>query len=123
MGGRKLQVLPGGPECLQIGIARSTLTARTPSPKTSPTMQATFGSSGWSTHGRTETASFAGWARMPSDRYCSKHADGPHSIAKDFADDAGNIWFERMEHTWADGNCKFCRVGQNAFRSVLLEAR
>jgi len=47
--------------------------------------------------------------------YCSKHADGPHSIAKDFADDAGNIWFERMEHTWEDGKCKFCRVGQKTF--------
>jgi site-specific DNA-methyltransferase (adenine-specific) len=40
--------------------------------------------------------------------YCSKHANGPHSIAKDFAGDAGNIWFERMEHSWADGKCKFC---------------
>jgi site-specific DNA-methyltransferase (adenine-specific) len=47
--------------------------------------------------------------------YCSKHADGPHSIAKNFANDAGNIWFERMEHTWADGKCKFCRVGQKTF--------
>ena len=33
--------------------------------------------------------------------YCSKHANGQHSIAKGFASDAGNIWFERMEHTWA----------------------
>ena len=32
--------------------------------------------------------------------YCSKHAMGKHSIAKGFARDAGNIWFERMEHTW-----------------------
>jgi site-specific DNA-methyltransferase (adenine-specific) len=47
--------------------------------------------------------------------YCSKHANGPHSIAKGFPTDAGNIWFERMEHTWADGKCKFCRVGQKTF--------
>jgi hypothetical protein len=33
--------------------------------------------------------------------YCSKHANGAHSIAKGFASDAGNIWFERTEHTWA----------------------
>src|SRR5690242_674436 len=26
--------------------------------------------------------------------YCSKHALGEHSIAKGFASDAGNIWFE-----------------------------
>lgn len=32
--------------------------------------------------------------------YCSKFADGPHSIAKSFASDAGNIVFERIEHTW-----------------------
>jgi len=23
--------------------------------------------------------------------------------------------FERMEHTWEDGKCKFCRVGQKTF--------
>lgn len=40
--------------------------------------------------------------------YCSKHAGGPHSIAKGFAGDAGNIWFERTEHTWVNGKCKFC---------------
>src|SRR5690348_14209234 len=27
--------------------------------------------------------------------YCSKHASGKHSIARGFASDAGNIWFER----------------------------
>lgn len=31
--------------------------------------------------------------------YCSKHANGPHSIAKGFAKDGGNIWFERLKHT------------------------
>jgi site-specific DNA-methyltransferase (adenine-specific) len=30
--------------------------------------------------------------------YCSKHAKGEHSIAKGFASDNGNIWFERTEH-------------------------
>jgi site-specific DNA-methyltransferase (adenine-specific) len=30
--------------------------------------------------------------------YCSKHANGEHSIAKSFASDDGNIWFERTEH-------------------------
>lgn len=46
--------------------------------------------------------------------YCSKHANGPHSIAKGFQSDAGNIWFERTEHTWAAGRCKFCGAGQAA---------
>ena len=44
--------------------------------------------------------------------YCSKHAKGKHSIAKGFANDAGNIWFERMEHTWADGKCAYCGASQ-----------
>jgi len=40
--------------------------------------------------------------------YCSKHAQGEHSIATDFASDAGNIWFERMEHKWGETKCEFC---------------
>ncbi len=44
--------------------------------------------------------------------YCSKHAKGEHSIAKSFATDAGNIWFERMEHTWDDGKCRYCGASQ-----------
>jgi site-specific DNA-methyltransferase (adenine-specific) len=44
--------------------------------------------------------------------YCSKHATGPHSIAKGFKSDAGNIWFNRVEHTWANAKCKFCGASQ-----------
>ena len=40
--------------------------------------------------------------------YCSKHAKSEHSIAKSFASDDGNIWFERTEHTWVDGRCEYC---------------
>ena len=40
--------------------------------------------------------------------YCSKHAKGVHSIAKGFASDDGNIWFQRTEHTWGDTKCEFC---------------
>uniref|UniRef100_A0A7V4XUT7 site-specific DNA-methyltransferase (adenine-specific) n=1 Tax=Acidobacterium capsulatum TaxID=33075 RepID=A0A7V4XUT7_9BACT len=46
--------------------------------------------------------------------YCSKHANGPHSIAKSFSSDAGNIWFERTEHTWVQARCKFCGASQKA---------
>jgi hypothetical protein len=46
--------------------------------------------------------------------YCSKHANGPHSIAKAFSSDVGNIWFERMKHSWVDGRCKFCGASQKA---------
>jgi site-specific DNA-methyltransferase (adenine-specific) len=40
--------------------------------------------------------------------YCSKHANGKHSIAEGFASDDGNIWFKRTEHTWGDTKCEFC---------------
>ena len=35
--------------------------------------------------------------------YCSKLANGEHSIAKSFTKPDGNIWFERTEHVWAGG--------------------
>lgn len=40
--------------------------------------------------------------------YCSKHANGEHSIAKAFTSDSGNIWFERTQHSWSAGKCSFC---------------
>jgi site-specific DNA-methyltransferase (adenine-specific) len=46
--------------------------------------------------------------------YCSKHATGEHSIAKGFHCDDGNIWFERIEHTWDDGKCELCGASQAA---------
>jgi len=46
--------------------------------------------------------------------YCSKHANGPHSVAKSFTSDAGNIWFERTEHKWVNGKCSFCGASQSA---------
>lgn len=67
--------------------------------------------------------------------YCSKHANGVHSIAKKLEHDDGNIWFESMEHTWVgatefkkvtdpktgkrvsvgvNGKCAYCGAGQKA---------
>jgi site-specific DNA-methyltransferase (adenine-specific) len=47
--------------------------------------------------------------------YCSKHAQGKHSITKGFDSDDGNIWFERTGHTWADGKCTYCGASQKTF--------
>jgi site-specific DNA-methyltransferase (adenine-specific) len=47
--------------------------------------------------------------------YCSKHAQGEHSIAKGFASDDGNIWFKRLKHTWDDEKCRFCRASKSTF--------
>lgn len=65
--------------------------------------------------------------------YCSKSANGRHSIASSFTTTDGNIWFEPTKHTWAwatefvdtadtDGNpvrrgingkCKYCGASQS----------
>ena len=47
--------------------------------------------------------------------YCSKYANGKHSIAKSFSSDDGNIWFKRMEHTWDGDRCKYCGAGRSIF--------
>jgi site-specific DNA-methyltransferase (adenine-specific) len=47
--------------------------------------------------------------------YCSKHANGINSIAKGFDSDHGNIWFERMNHSWDVDKCKYCGAGKVIF--------
>lgn len=44
--------------------------------------------------------------------YCSKLANGPHSITRGFSSEIGNIWFERVEHTWKNGKCVFCGASE-----------
>lgn len=46
--------------------------------------------------------------------YCSKHANGEHSVARSFKNDSGNIWFERTEHTWSTGKCKHCGASKES---------
>ncbi len=38
--------------------------------------------------------------------YCSKIANGKHSVTKKFKTEAGNIWFEPLEHTWVGGSAR-----------------
>lgn len=40
--------------------------------------------------------------------YCSKHASGNHSIVRSLESNEGNIWYERVEHTWAGSRCTYC---------------
>jgi site-specific DNA-methyltransferase (adenine-specific) len=47
--------------------------------------------------------------------YCSKHATSEHSIAKGFASDGGNVWFQRIAHTWDGDKCKYCGASKNTF--------
>lgn len=44
--------------------------------------------------------------------YCSKHANGEHSIATKLNSNDGNIWFKRTEHSWKKGNCAYCGVSK-----------
>ncbi|GGZ86397.1 Eco57I restriction-modification methylase domain-containing protein [Novosphingobium arvoryzae] len=49
--------------------------------------------------------------------YCSKHADGEHSVAKSFDASDGNIWFERIEHSWV-GSSKWVSVTDKSGNTV-----
>ena len=54
--------------------------------------------------------------------YCSKDARGIHSVARTFATDAGNIWFERLEHDWQNSKCSFCGSSRSEYeRNLDLE--
>ena len=46
--------------------------------------------------------------------YCSKTANGKYSVCDQFDDVAGNIRFERVEHTWENGKCIYCGASQDA---------
>ena len=47
--------------------------------------------------------------------YCSKSANGIHSIARAFSNKHGNIWFDRTDHDWDGIKCKFCSVRKETF--------
>lgn len=47
--------------------------------------------------------------------YCSKYANGKHSIANSFASEDGNIWFQRLKHTWDEDKCKYCGANRRDY--------
>lgn len=54
--------------------------------------------------------------------YCSKYANGKYSICDEFDSESGNIVFERVNHTWKNGRCKYCGASQAEYdRGDLLE--
>jgi len=50
--------------------------------------------------------------------YCSKEANGIHSIARTFDNSNGNIWFERLEHSWSTGKCIYCNANERDYGRV-----
>lgn len=54
--------------------------------------------------------------------YCSKTANGKYSVCEAFDKPEGNIRFERVEHSWEKGRCRYCGASQDAYdRSPELE--
>jgi site-specific DNA-methyltransferase (adenine-specific) len=47
--------------------------------------------------------------------YCSKIANGQYSLCTEFSDEQGNLRFERMDHTWKNGKCKYCGANQTEY--------
>ena len=47
--------------------------------------------------------------------YCCKTANGKYSVCDKFSDAIGNISFERIEHSWQGGRCKFCGASQQEY--------
>jgi site-specific DNA-methyltransferase (adenine-specific) len=47
--------------------------------------------------------------------YCSKNANGEYSICEEFDNESGNVRFERIEHSWVRGKCKFCGASEEVF--------
>ncbi|MGM0587551.1 MAG: Eco57I restriction-modification methylase domain-containing protein [Bacteroidota bacterium] len=47
--------------------------------------------------------------------YCSKTANGRYSVCDDFDDETGNILYDRIEHTWKNGKCKWCGASKDEY--------
>lgn len=47
--------------------------------------------------------------------YCSKMANGDHSICSSFSNSNGNIYYSRTEHEWKKGKCVHCGVKEGVY--------
>lgn len=54
--------------------------------------------------------------------YCSKTANGRYSVCEAFDDEDGNILYDRIEHSWKNGKCIYCKASKEEYdRSEDLE--
>ncbi len=55
--------------------------------------------------------------------YCSKSANGRYSVCATFANERGNIYFNRVAHTWEHGRCLHCGANEESYgRGADLES-
>ena len=47
--------------------------------------------------------------------YCSKTANGKYSICNEFDTESGNISFDKIQHTWKNGKCEYCKASQGEY--------
>lgn len=47
--------------------------------------------------------------------YCSKTANGKYSVCELFTNEQGNIYYERLQHTWENVKCKYCGASQEVY--------
>ncbi len=47
--------------------------------------------------------------------YGSKIANGEYSFCETFTNEQGNIYYERMQHTWQGGKCTYCGASQEVY--------
>ncbi len=47
--------------------------------------------------------------------YCSKTANGKYSVCEAFNNSQGNIHFNRVEHTWENGRCRYCGANKENY--------
>src|SRR5690606_11667392 len=54
--------------------------------------------------------------------YCSKIANGKYSVCNEFNTPQGNIIFDKIQHTWKNGKCIYCRASEEVYnRDDVLE--
>lgn len=51
--------------------------------------------------------------------YCSKNANGIHSVARTFSAPEGNIWFNQIQHSWKGERCQFCSANKSEYERTL----
>lgn len=47
--------------------------------------------------------------------YCSKYANSDYSVCTEFDGPDGNVYYQRMQHSWQSGKCGYCGASQEVY--------